>query len=308
MSTDTTSRPIVPIEETFLETKGIKLFLLREDLSHPVVSGNKWRKLKYNIAEALKSNATTILTFGGAYSNHIVAVAYAAKSEGLKSVGVIRGEEVLPLNPTLSDAVENEMQLFYVDREQYRSKKEALFLTELKQRFGDFYMIPEGGSNATAVKGCAEILEDVELDYDVVCCACGTGGTMAGLISGGNKARTIGFSALKGGEFLADEITRLANDYASLMGEEVNMGDWELNCDYHFGGYAKVTPELIDFVKAFKANHGVELDLIYTGKMLFGLYDRIQKDSQFDNQTILVIHTGGIQGNRGFEQRLGISI
>lgn len=308
MLKETLSRPIVRIQESFFEAKGVKLYLLREDLIHPVVSGNKWRKLKYNIADALESKASTILTFGGAYSNHIVAVAHAAKANGLKSVGIIRGEEVLSLNPTLSDATANGMLLSYVDRETYRHKMDESFLSKLKGQYGDFYLIPEGGSNALAVKGCVEILDDVEVDYDVVCSACGTGGTLAGLIYGNDKGRIIGFPALKGGEFLVDEIKRLSRDYTGLMGENVNLGDWELNCDYHFGGYAKVSPELIGFVKSFKENHGVELDLIYTGKMLFGLYDMIQKDSQFDNQTILAVHTGGIQGNRGFEERLGVSI
>jgi 1-aminocyclopropane-1-carboxylate deaminase len=299
--------PLHKIEENFLSKKGVELYVLREDLIHPEISGNKWRKLKYNLIEAKEIGIDQILTFGGAYSNHIAATSAAGNHFGFKTIGIIRGEEMEPLNPTLQLANDNGMLLKYLSREEYGNKYEKSFIEELKQEFGKFYLIPEGGSNVLAVKGCSEIISNINQDYDVICCACGTGGTIAGLIESTDK-EVLGFPALKGGDFLKSDIQDLLLQYQSEYSTQKEKNNWSLITDYHFGGYAKVKPELVDFIREFRQNHSILLDFIYTGKMLFGLYDMIKSSGQFDNKTIVVVHTGGLQGNRGFEERLNITI
>jgi len=297
--------PLQKIEENFLNQKNIQLYVLREDLTHPEISGNKWRKLKYNIQEAQRKGFETLLTFGGAYSNHIAATAAAGKALGLKTIGIIRGEEILPLNPTLQLSKDNGMFLKYVSRAAYRKKLDQSFLENLEKEFGPFYMVPEGGSNALAVKGCTEIVKNIDVAYDVVCCACGTGGTMAGIIASTEK-KVLGFPALKGGDFLVEDIQQLLSAYKTQSNCKIGNKNWKLIADYHFGGYAKVKPDLVEFIREFKNKHNILLDFIYTGKMLFGLYHLMQTTNEFNDKTIVVVHTGGVQGNKGFEERLGI--
>ncbi|MFY0603846.1 MAG: 1-aminocyclopropane-1-carboxylate deaminase/D-cysteine desulfhydrase [Flavobacteriaceae bacterium] len=284
-----------------LQEKNIQLFVKREDEIHPDVSGNKFRKLKYNLLEATAKNHTILLTFGGAYSNHILATAIAGKENGFKTIGVIRGEELgndlsetLNNNPTLQKAYENGMQFVFVSREEYRKKEEPYFIQKLKESFGKFYLIPEGGTNALAVKGCLEILTKEDASFDYICCCVGTGGTISGLINSAKKHQKIlGFPALKG-DFLQKEIAQFVN----------KKSNWELNTAYHFGGYAKYKPELIAFINWFKEQTTIPLDPIYTGKMMFGLIDMIKKSKFKEGSKILMIHTGGIQGVSGFNQML----
>ena len=290
------------IKEPFLLEKGIKLYLKREDLIHPTVSGNKWRKLKYNLLEAQKRGHSTILTFGGAYSNHIYATAAAANASGMASIGIIRGEETLPLNDTLQFAIENGMKLHYLSRDLYRQKEQQYVIDKLKEQYGDFYLIPEGGSNHLAVKGCAEIANDIDIPYDVICSAVGTGGTLAGLIaSHSSDIQVIGFSALKGEGFLEKDITK-------LLSYKQAQAPWEINYDYHFGGYAKIKPELISFINDFYAQHQIVLDPIYTGKMMFGLYDMVKKGAIIKGASIVALHTGGLQGIDGIVKRYGVML
>ena len=303
--------PLQKIEEDFLIQKNIELYVVREDLIHSEISGNKWRKLKYNLQEAREKGFKQILTFGGTYSNHIAATAAAGRNFNFKTIGIIRGDEILPLNQTLQLAHENGMIFKYVSREQYRenNKYGKSFLKSLKAEFGDFYLIPEGGSNALAVKGCTEIIKNIDVDYDVICCACGTGGTISGIIASVNKEKQVlGFPALKDGAFLTKDIQELLNSYESHFGVKIKNENWKLIANYHFGGFAKVKPELIEFIREFKNKHKILLDFIYTGKMLFGLYDSIKNTNKFDNCTIIAVHTGGIQGNKGFEERFNITI
>lgn len=292
--------PLQPIQDTVTEAAGITLYMKREDLIHPQISGNKSRKLKYNLLEAKKRGKDTLLTFGGAYSNHIYAVAAAGKLFNFCTIGIIRGEETLPLNPTLTFATACGMQLHYINRSDYRLKDTTEFTTQLIEKFGNFYLIPEGGSNALAVKGCMEIVEEITVPFDYLCCACGTGGTMAGLIAAlEGQQKAIGFSALKGGGFLYDEVKSLLKDYYSLHPSSWNViipNNWEINLDHHFGGYAKTTPELINFIQTFETAHAIPLEQVYTGKMLFGLYDLIKKGYFRRGETIVAIHTGGLQG------------
>ncbi|MBC7752228.1 MAG: 1-aminocyclopropane-1-carboxylate deaminase/D-cysteine desulfhydrase [Candidatus Saccharibacteria bacterium] len=270
--------------------RGIQLHLKRTDLIHPTISGNKYHKLKYNLIEAKAQGAKTLLTFGGAYSNHITAVAAAGKECGFETIGIIRGEELndkIHDNPTLRQAQDNGMQLHFISRSDYRRKADAEFIEQLKSKFGTFYLIPEGGTNALAVKGCQEILtEQDKQDFDYVCCAVGTGGTIAGMInSSSEKQKVLGFPALKG-DFLFDEIKQWTT-----------RSHWDLCLDYHFGGYAKTTPELLEFIQNFQQKTNIEIEPIYTGKMLFGIFDLIARGYFTANSQILAIHTGGLQGN-----------
>ncbi|NRA92864.1 MAG: 1-aminocyclopropane-1-carboxylate deaminase/D-cysteine desulfhydrase [Psychroserpens sp.] len=272
------------------------LFIKPEFLNHPFISGNKLRKLKYNLKQVEKEGKTTLLTFGGAYSNHIAAVSFAGKQEGLKTIGLIRGEELsdsIPTNPTLTFATNNGMELRFVSRSDYRRKTTQDFIIELQKTYGDFYLLPEGGTNQLAVKGCEEILDDYDSKFDYICCPVGTGGTIAGLINSSlPHQKIIGFPALKG-DFLQREITKFAKG-----------NNWDLNLDYHFGGYAKVTVELISFMNTFKKDYGVQLDPIYTAKMMYGINDLRKKGFFKENDKILAIHTGGLQGIVGMNQKL----
>ncbi|GAB3200735.1 1-aminocyclopropane-1-carboxylate deaminase/D-cysteine desulfhydrase-like pyridoxal-dependent ACC family enzyme [Pontibacter aydingkolensis] len=296
--------PLQKLHDPLLEEHDITLWIKREDLLHPHISGNKWRKLKYNLQAAREQKKETLLTFGGAYSNHIAATAAAGKEYGFKTIGIIRGEEHLPLNPTLSFATSCGMELHYISREKYKLKHEEAFLKELAAQFNNPYIIPEGGTNNLAVKGCAEIVQDINMNYDYVCCASGTGGTVAGIIAGlAGEKQIIGFPALKGGEFLQQEIEELVQHYS---GQKYN--NWQLITDYHFGGYARIKPELLEFIKAFQEQHNIPLEPIYTGKMIYGLYDLIPKGYFKKGTTIVAVHTGGLQGNAGFKERLGLQL
>jgi 1-aminocyclopropane-1-carboxylate deaminase len=276
--------------------KGISLVIKREDLIHPFVSGNKFRKLKYNLLQAKAENQSTLLTFGGAYSNHIAAVAYAGKENGFQTIGIIRGDELgdkIESNPTLKFAQECGMQFEFVSRETYRLKTEATYLEQLQQKYGSFYLIPEGGTNAFAIQGCEEILTPEDASFDYVACAIGTGGTISGLINSVlPHQKVLGFPALKG-DFLQDEIRNF-----------VRQDNWELITDYHFGGYGKVTNDLIDWINQFYEQTQIPLDPVYTGKMVFGIVDLITKNYFPENAKILLIHTGGLQGIQGMNLKL----
>ena len=276
---------------------GIELFIKREDLLHPVISGNKYRKLKYNLAEAKRIGNKKLLTFGGAFSNHIVAVAGAGKEFGFETIGIIRGEELMDKigeNPSLQFAHEHGMQFHFTDRTSYRDKTAPEFLSKLEQMFGSFYLIPEGGTNNLAIKGCEEILtyED-KIEFSHICCAIGTGGTISGIINSSREnQQIIGFSSLKG-DFLSEVICNF-----------VQKKNWNVNCTYHFGGYGKVSEELIDFLNQFYQETKIPLDPIYTGKMMFGIIDLIQDNYFPPHSKILAIHTGGLQGIAGMNQVL----
>ena len=286
--------PIVPINDPLLAEKGVDLWLKREDLNHPLASGNKCRKLKYNLIEAKKQGHTKLLTFGGAYSNHIYAVAGVGKAEGFETIGIIRGEAHAELNPTLSFAESQGMQFHYMDRETYRKKDSSEVINLLKQLYGGFYLIPEGGTNSLALKGCAEMAAELTDTFDYLCCPVGTGGTLAGVIMGlDGKGEILGFSSLKG-NFLQQEVNDL------LLAEGIAYQNWSINTAYHFGGYAKVKPELLEFIRAFEQKHQILLDPVYTAKMLFGIYDLVEKGFFLQGSTVMALHTGGLQGRAGF--------
>lgn len=251
----------------------VKLLLRREDLNHPTVSGNKWWKLKYNLQKAKEEGHDTLLTFGGAYSNHIRATAAAAQLHGLKSIGLIRGEETLPLNASLSFAKQCGMELHYVNRTSYREKKFDL------APFGRCCVLPEGGTNEEALRGCEEWGYELQrISFDYVCLAVGTGGTMGGIARSLGHQMAIGIPVLKG-NFLEEEVKKFA------PGRNFKM----LN-EYHFGGYAKSTPGLEKFISQMN----IPLEPVYSGKMLFGVMDAVEKGFFDNGSTVLALHTGGI--------------
>lgn len=279
-----------------LSQKNVELFVKREDRIHPFVSGNKFRKLKYNLLEAKKEGFNTLLTFGGAYSNHIAAVASAGRLLGYKTIGVIRGEELrdkVSSNATLSFSSSEGMHLKFVTREAYRNKTSEGFEQDLKAEFGSFFVIPEGGTNTLAVKGCEEVLLQQDEMFNYICCAVGTGGTISGIInSTKGKQQVLGFPALKG-DFLNTDISKYAKK-----------DNWELIKDYHFGGYAKIDKALVAFINHFKLSYNIPLDPVYTGKMLYGIMDLIEKEYFPKGSKILAIHTGGLQGIQGMNSTL----
>lgn len=273
----------------------IKLTVKREDLLHPHISGNKFRKLKYNILQAKADGHHTLLTFGGAFSNHIAATAAAGKEYGIKTIGIIRGEELFDKvveNPTLSFAKQCGMELIFVSRDDYNRKTEEAFIEKLGAGHGNFYLVPEGGTNELAVKGCEEILTPDDQKFTHIACAVGTGGTIAGLAkSEGKHQQILGFPALKAD--LSDDISKFAP-----------LQNIRLVTDYHFGGYAKVTEELVQFMNSFYVKTGILLDPVYTGKVVFGVIDMANKGELPDNADILLIHTGGLQGIAGMNIKL----
>ena len=278
MFPETKNIPLQKIEAAFLKEKEISLYVLRLDLVHPHISGNKWFKLRYNLEEARKQGKKTLVTFGGAYSNHIIATAAAGKEFGFKTIGIIRGEELNENdNSVLQFAKYCGMELRFVSREEYRKKE-----FNIKD---EYYLIPEGGTNDLAVKGCSEIISLIDIPFDYISCAVGTGGTIAGIISSLNEnQKAIGFPVLKGEEFLTNEIEKLVPSKTNF----------ELQTEYHFGGYAKKNEELLNFIFDFKSNHNNQLDFVYTGKMMFGIFDLIKKNYFPKDATIVAVHTGGL--------------
>ena len=272
----------------FVNNSGLQIFLKREDKIHNIISGNKYRKLKFNLIKAKELGFKGLLTFGGAYSNHILAVAYAAKKNGFKSLGFIRGEEIVNNyleNTTLKYSHDLGMKFNFLSRSNYKLKTNEYYLTKLKKEFKDYYFIPEGGTNALGVLGCQEILNDNDKEFDYICCSVGTGGTICGLINSSNEnQKIIGFSSINK-NYLLNDITKF-----------VTNENWMVVDDFSFGGYGKVNEELIEFMNNFRLKYGILLDPIYTSKLVYGVLNLITNNFFKPNSKILMIHTGGHQG------------
>ncbi|HLP19518.1 MAG TPA: pyridoxal-phosphate dependent enzyme [Chitinophagales bacterium] len=294
--------PLQLLQHPLLDEKGITLYVKRDDLIHPQVQGNKWRKLKYNLYNARQNKHNTLLTFGGPYSNHIYATAAAARLFHFRSIGIIRGEEPAIKSATLQFAAAQGMELYYMDREMYRHKDDPDSIESLHVQIGDFYHIPEGGTDMHALEGVAEIIEELDIEYDYITTACGTGGTIAGLVVGlqGQK-QVIGFSSLKGEDTLTTTVNGLVSEFTGQT-----FSNYSINFGYHFGGYAKTKPDLIEFIKQFKAQHNIRLEPVYTGKMFYGLFDLIAKDNFNPGSRIVAIHTGGLQGLSGYPELVNL--
>ena len=278
------------------------LRIKRDDLIHPEISGNKARKLKYNILKALDSGCDSLLTFGGAFSNHLVATAKAAQLINFKSIGIIRGNYVDEQNPSLAYANQCGMQLIPVPITEYNERNNYAYHDQLKLEFPNAHIIPEGGSNFEGVSGTMEIVKELNFEYDFICCAVGTGTTAAGLIlSKPSSTKIICLNNFKNSlgirEMINQKINLVINN-ADTINEYQN--DFEIIDGYGFGGYAKVNDELKNFAKEIYAKHQLPLDLVYTAKAFYGLNKMMEKGEIKKGSKILFYHSGGLQGNRGF--------
>ncbi|WP_276364063.1 pyridoxal-phosphate dependent enzyme [Daejeonella sp. H1SJ63] len=284
--------PVEEISSPLLTEKQIELFVKRDDMIHPFISGNKWRKLKYILKEATEKDQKHLVTFGGAYSNHLLATACAAAKFGFKSSGIVRGEEVS--NQTLMLCSLFGMELIFTDRESYRHKEE-LFEKYFRQDPAAFF-INEGGAGAAAVKGCSELTDELTYVYDHIFCAAGTGTTAAGILHGIERnelpTRMNVVPVLKGTDYLKDEIK-------SFSGSE----EFNFYAEYHFGGYAKTEPALINFIKTFCSSTGILIEPVYTGKMFYAIYDLISKNQLKPGSKVLAVHTGGLSGIAGMAEK-----
>jgi 1-aminocyclopropane-1-carboxylate deaminase len=261
--------------------------------------GNKFYKLKLNLQQVKHAGLKTIVTFGGAWSNHIYATAMVGRQEGLQTVGIVRGERPDQLSATLQDAIGWGMHLEFVSRSDYRRQGSVLLMQSLREEYGEFYLLPEGGSNRLAVRGCSRIindLDDQQDDYDLLVLPVGTGGTLAGVVMGlGGRAEVLGISVLKGGEFLNDEVR------AYLVNEGCLERNWSINQDFHCGGYARCPGYLRSFILEFEDEHQIPLDPVYTGKMMSAIGRLRDKGMIAGNTKVVAVHTGGLQGRRGFK-------
>ena len=281
---------IQPLQDQLFDQKNVSVSVLREDLIHPLTGGNKWRKLKYNLQAAREQNHHTIITFGGAYSNYLVATAVAGKEYEFKTIGLVRGEPSLPLNKSLQIATDHGMQLHYLSRSEYRYYRDINTHHELQSNYGHAYILPEGGSNNLAVTGCCEMLSDTTADADIICVATATGATLAGITSSLKPhQQAIGFSVLKN----SDQVNKDVKQW--LIELQIYQPNYILNDEYHFGGYAKTNDELIRFTGEFTVQHNILIEPIYTGKLFYGIYDLISKNYFKEGSRILAIHTGGLQ-------------
>ena len=299
---------LTKIDDPLFEQYQIELWIKRDDLLHPVISGNKWRKLKYILDDALSLGADTLISMGGAYSNHLHALAYVGKLLGLKTIGFIRGEQPETLTPTLLDMKSWGMELEFVSRSDYR------LLRTYKGRHAPHqlpanlrhtlhpwryclglnprqYWLPEGGAQPLALKGVAELVAEINIPYDTLCVPCGTGTTLAGIIDTASaQVSVLGFAALKNAGFLTTDVE------AMLLQPHNN---WQLNLDYHFGGFAKINAGLSAFIEDFELTTTIPLEPVYTGKMMYAIYDLIKKHYFKPGERIIAVHTGGLQGKRG---------
>jgi 1-aminocyclopropane-1-carboxylate deaminase len=289
-----TFRPsiLTKIDDPLLAQYQIELWMKRDDLLHPIISGNKWRKLKYSLDHALSSGADTIINMGGAYSNHLHALAYTGKALGLKTLGFIRGEQPETLTPTLWDMQNWGMELRFVSRSDYRLLRQYKGCHDLPGIKPQQYWLPEGGAQALALKGVAELVNEIDVAYSILCAPCGTGATLAGIIDAvPEQVSVMGFAALKNAGFLQTDVESLLPRHCT---------NWQINLDYHFGGFAKTNAELMAFIADFEYKTEIPLEPVYTGKMMYALYDLITKHSFKPGQRIIAVHTGGLQGKRGF--------
>lgn len=289
--------PLEKIENDILHQAGVQLSVLRLDLTHPQISGNKWYKLKYNLQEARHLNAETLVTMGGAYSNHIIAVAAAGKEYGFKTIGIIRGEELHDsANSVLRFAKECGMKFLFATREEYRQLRSTRETQRMIRNFvnsqSEMYLLPEGGTNELAVKGCREITSLIPIPFDVICCPVGTAGTLAGIaLSLKPGQHAIGFSVLNAPGYHESEVKNWITHF------QINpFPNFQIENSYHFGGYANTSPELLAFISDFESRHKIPLEPVYSGKMMFGLMDRIRSGKFLKNSSIIAIHTGGVGG------------
>ncbi len=303
--------PLDPCNLNSVLSKGIVLRIKRDDLIHPLVSGNKWRKLQHNIAKAMDQGHDTVLTLGGAYSNHILATAATCELFGLKSIGVIRGEDADLHNATLKEAAAHGMHMHLISRGSYRNASSWEFVEALKSLFGKFYFIPEGGANILGVLGCMDIMKELkEFAPHRIFVACGTATTLSGLCLANTwGAQLYGVSALKGGAFLKEQVCKRLHELLGDAETEQDMGAYVHILDqFHFGGYARVNSTLLDYMRRFQQDTGIKLDPVYTAKCAYAMEQMALGSTPFVDERWVLIHSGGLQGIAGIEERLDKSI
>lgn len=289
---DLTKAVVQPINDELLYEKNVPIDILRLDRIHPVISGNKWFKLKYHLQEALQQNKKGILTFGGAYSNHLVATALACQQANLASIGIIRGEAPAIPSATLQEVQEYGMQLEFISREAYSD--EAAITPALQEKYPDYFIVPQGGQSHFGVLGAAEILQLAPIEsYSHICCATGTGTMLAGLVHAAlPHQQVIGICSLKMPDGENNTLNTFVKPYSA------NLKKYTIFYDYHFGGYARKTDELISFMNSIYQKHELPTDFVYTGKLLFGILHLVKNDHFQPGSRILMVHSGGLQGNR----------
>ena len=287
---------IQQINSPFLKKRNIYLGVKRDDLLHPLISGNKWRKLKYNLAHMRKLNKTELLTFGGAFSNHIHACAAATKEFNIKTHAIIHGPELDDNNPTIQFAKQCGMQLHVVNRMEYRLRQDEQYIAKLQARFPNAFILPEGGTNEYALLGCKELVDSLPA-HDYLICPTGSGGTLAGLIEGSKlSTQVIGIAVLKQAEYLVNDIKKLSN-------KAKNQNNWQLLTEHHDGGYGKFSSELWAFCQNMEHTYNLPLEPIYSGKMMYALWQLIEQDYFAPGSKIIAVHTGGLQGLNGLKYR-----
>jgi 1-aminocyclopropane-1-carboxylate deaminase len=287
--------PLEPLYHPLLDEHQVTLWIKRDDLIHPEIMGNKWRKLKYNLQYARENGFGTIVTMGGAYSNHIAATAAAGREFGFETIGIIRGDELQPhSNATLRAASEHGMVLRFVDRQTYREWRDQPGI--LRNRYPDAYLLPEGGTNALALQGVAELVDEIQIPFDTIVTPVGTGGTLAGIVQGlKGSSHALGISVLKG-DFIRHDVQRI------LDGSHIKRDNFSIQTGYHRGGYGQADEEFLTFIREIRNTSGLTLDPIYTGKAFFGVLDMV-KQGVMNKQVIVFLHTGGLQGIAGFMEK-----
>ena len=298
--------PLKKLSDPLFKKAGIQVFAKRDDLIDSEISGNKWRKLKFNIQRA---GDMPILTFGGAFSNHIAATAATCFRLNRKSIGIIRGERTQKLNNTLQQAEDYGMHLHFISRSDYRLKNDPEFIESLHEKIGSFFLVPEGGANIYGVKGCRDIVNEIDQPFDYLVSAMGTGTTLAGmLIASKINQQQIGIPVLKNGEFLLNDIHSMVLDYSTKFNQSPPDSGFKLFTNYHHGGYARISNELIDFMRYFNQQHGIKTDPVYSGKSAFALYDLVKKFFFTRGSTVIWLHCGGLQGIEGIEKRYNLKV
>ncbi|MCG7531453.1 pyridoxal-phosphate dependent enzyme [Psychrobium sp. MM17-31] len=291
----TVSSPLQQLSDPLFDEHRIKVYIKRDDLIHPQISGNKWRKLKYNLLYAKQQGYNEVLSFGGAYSNHIHSLAFAGQANGLKTIGIIRGEYD-PNNPTIRDAKEAGMHIEFVNRSDYRRRFDQDYLSEIQDKYPNALIVPEGGTNDLALLGLAEMVEEIPKEKaQFIITACGSGGTSAGILKAMQPEQTlISIPVLKKADYLKQEIIDLA---------KCNVHQLQFLTEFHQGGYGKVTPELVTFIEQFETTHAIQLEPIYNGKMMIAFYQLVRENYFKPHSSVTLIHTGGLQGLNGLKQR-----
>lgn len=301
--------PLQKLELEFYKKHNVNVFVKRDDLIHSEIAGNKWRKLKLNFEKFKHGRYDSLLTFGGAYSNHIAATAAAGRIEEVATIGIIRGDELnSESNETLKKAAADGMQLYFVSREEYSWRYETDYKNDLRARHGNCWIVEEGGANYYGMMGCTELIKEIGIQPNHIILPAGTGTTAAGLLMAENVANIIAVPVLAKGDFLREEIQSLLR-YGGLTDEDLIEKNEQLilPTEYAFGGYGKSTSELIDFMNTIYNESGLKLDHIYTAKAFFALHKLIQKGGIGENETVVAIHTGGLQGNRSIQDKLNFS-